>query len=88
MNRVLEKILAGQLFQKMFKNPFLIADEILSKIVRQNFWLRSLEKLSEFCKFISCRSNCDNVSYNFAGYYFYLSRCRKTMCKIFKTKII
>ena len=37
MNRVLEKILAGQLFQKMFKNPFLIADEILAKIVRKIF---------------------------------------------------
>lgn len=37
MNRVLEKILAGQLFQKIFKNPFLIADEILAKIVRRIF---------------------------------------------------
>ena len=34
MNRVLEKVLAGNLFQKLFKNPFKIADEILSKIVR------------------------------------------------------
>lgn len=37
MNRVFQKILAGKLFQKMFKNPFLILDNIISVPVRKHY---------------------------------------------------
>lgn len=37
MNRILEKVLAGNLFQKMCKNPYLILDNIISTPIRKHY---------------------------------------------------